>query len=268
MEKPNIITKILIGIGAIFMLMGIYYAFTLIQSNRLTYTLGDSKEQPFEIINLKNDTIFLLKQQIAFYETRSPLVKDSLIDRILTQTKIKPTAVIQWKTIVEGRQKNIQLEDSLQGAITGLLLSQDQLMKLNDSERKKYNADKDALLSKRIKFIDSSKYYKIEGDYGINDKINLTKELYSEPFVILGDKTPILGLGKTKYSVLLGDKNPDVRILSAQNSFYSPPAKWEIGFGPSILFNQKSITTGLSVTAKKGIFAGSLGYTVDHRQFK
>lgn len=267
--KSKLINRFFGWFVIIIFAAGVYFIVqAIIRASRPDISVQTTGDQSFKLIKLKNDSLYVLKQKVAFYESRSPLLQDSLIRSIVAETKIKPSVVVQWASVAKGREENIQLKDSLSDKIEALMLSQDQLVKLNDSERKKYYADKDALVNARIPFVDSAKYYKIKGDYGINSKINIEREFYTEPYLIFGDETPILGLGKTKYSVLLGDKNPDAKILSAKNAFYSPKPKVELSIGPSFLINKKYITTGVSANFKKGILSGSIGYIIDHRQFR
>lgn len=258
--------KILSYILLVLLGMGIYY-FTQQIFRFAGPSIVRSAENGSTILRLK-DSIQILKQTVNFYESRKGLVSDSLLKIVVKASGINPIAVVQWHTVYRGNEKNVQLQDSLSGLLAEVLMSQDQLKRLTDSERIKYEKDKVDLYAKRIKFRDSTKYLVTEGDFGIDGKINIKSDVFSEPYVIFGDETPVLGIGKTKYSVLVGDKNTNSKPINATNSFYYPPQKLELGIGPIIMGSPKQISTGIGLTFKKGIFTGTFGYQLTNNKFK
>lgn len=270
--KNRILTILTVTVLIVSVIALCYYFF---YGRNVNPKIVRNEEQLTKLIKA-NDSINVLKQRLYLAENRKDLVPptETVIQEALREAKISPNDIILWKSIYAGKVRSIEMKDSFNGKIENILNLQKSVLSTSAEAEKillkeKYDSQLIDLLKLRIKYSENSKYRKLEFDYGLNSKVNITKDsLISEPFVVFGQKDKFLGLGKSEYSVVIGDKNPNITQSEAYSATYKPKRKVELGMGPVILANKNSINLGLAVSLKKGIFALTAGYSLYNKNFK
>lgn len=267
MRTPN---KTLITVTITVLVIGLlalgYYFF---YGRTINPTINSKDPQHTEVIKV-NDSINILKQRLYLAENRKDLVQptETVIQEALRHANISANDIMLWKSIYSGKVRTIEMKDSFNGKIQSILdLQKSVFITSSEAEktilRLKYEADLAALLKLRMNYSENTKYRKLDFNYGLDNKVNITKDsTIIEPFVVFGEKNKFLGIGKSEYSVVVGDKNPNVTQTSAFSSMYKPRNKVQIGFGPIVLANKTHIDIGAGITLKKGIFSLTLGYSL------
>ena len=223
-------------------------------------------EQPFDTIKL-NDSLRIYKQLLYEAVSREELTRadtSGIINAAIKAGKVKPETVVNWTAVNEAKKRNVILSDSLGRMVAELDASIDRL-KLSEfmtaEQIAKYEADRNNLYNARIKFVDSSKYRYLAGDFGLNGKLNIEKDItISEPYVILGEKKKLLNFGDPTYTVVVGDKNPDIKTTKLFSATYQPKKKIQPSIGPIFMTDGKSTNGGVGLNLKRGIISLSLGY--------
>ena len=230
-------------------------------------------KQPFDTLKI-NDSLKIYKQLLFDAMSRDQLInQDSIIAEAIKKGKIKPETIVKWKADIESRKRTILLEDSLSKVLAALGTTIEKLRLtegLNAQQRAEfernlaqYEKDKQTLMAMRIKFTDSTKYRYLAGDFGLDGKLNVNKDIVkTEPYVIFGEEKKFLNLGQPTYTVAVGDKNPAVKTESMYSATFKPKAKLEPTIGITALTDGKVVVAGPTLGVKRGIFDLRIGYMI------
>lgn len=103
------------------------------------------------------------------------------------------------------------------------------------------------------KFLDL-KYKVFSRDSSMIDSLSI----FNKTHLVIGEK----GKWYQKKTIIVGlvNENPYYIVDSLQSTIYVPKEKLQVSLGWSVLANQKSVSTGPTITLKKGIFSFSAGY--------
>lgn len=216
-----------------------------VKQNTKVIKVNDSTKGIFQDILITNDKAVIKNLQ------------DSVLSLLTKNAKLTSTLNISFEEKYKESNATGHLRDSLSIEFNKLLATyKSGLLSMEEFEKIKND-----VFNKKIPYTINSQYRKQNGliDY-YGNIINDTLEVTSEPLVSFGTSNKFLE--RPKYSVVIGNKNPLITTSSAKSIVYIPPVKTEVSFGPQILSNGKSISAGIGINIKRGIFSLSLGYSL------
>lgn len=274
--KTSLYTKIIgiIIIAALIITLGIL--FKRCNQNTNIIIAGKQETKDIYIKNAQGDSVTISKQLFNILQSQKDLLSSNLDQLIIDAIKkgnISPKEIVGWQQTATISNREIKLTDSLKNVFTNLIRLQKEfelstssttltLAEKNEIIRK-YQLEQEKLFKTRVYFKDSTKYRYLAGNVGLDNTLIIDKEsITSEPFVIIGKEKTLLNLGKPKYTVLVGDKNPLFKRDSLYSTTFTPKQKLQLSLGPVVLANKNQATAGAGVNIKKGIFSLTLGYQV------
>lgn len=233
--------------------------------NKPEPTSGAEDLAKIEVIKL-NDSLNIYKVKISILESRDILTKDSIIREAISKGGIKPDVVVRWREIYLGQEREISLKDSLIDKYNSIIaLNQKMAAAQSEEERiilaNKYKKETEELFATRIAFVDSSEFRLLKGDFGLNSKVNITKDVViSKPYIVLGENKRFLNLGEPTITAVIGNKNPLIKSDSIYATKFKLKPKTNLSFGPIIMTDGKDISAGIGVNLRRKIFSFSVGY--------
>ena len=84
--------------------------------------------------------------------------------------------------------------------------------------------------------------------------------LYGKEHIVIGQSGK--WFQKKSIKVAITNENPYYLIDGLRTIVYKPPVPVQFSIGPMLMGNQSSLSGGVGVTVRKGIFSISLGYKV------